>query len=93
MRERYMWERKKWNGKVKKEVEEEKLALRIFEKSIWKPFNFLFYYFIIYVYHTHTHAFNFTLLYTGKNTVPRRQLLPNKKAQCQVQDTYTCVFS
>ena len=57
-----MWEGKKWKGKVKKEVEEEKLALRIFEKNIRKPFNFLFYYFINYVYHTHTHAFHFTLL-------------------------------
>lgn len=72
MRERYMWEGKKWKGRVKKEVEEEKIALRSFEKNVRKPFNFLFYYFIIYVYQTHTHAFQFTLLCTEKNTVPRR---------------------
>lgn len=57
MRERYICEGKKWKGRVEKEVEEQKLALRIFEKGIRKPFNLLFYYFIIYVYNTHTHAF------------------------------------
>lgn len=38
MRERYMREGKKWKGRVEKEVEEQKLSLRTFEKGHTETF-------------------------------------------------------